>query len=168
MRRSWRDLWVRGSDVGLPVRSVRQPENEVEASDSTAWCPKTRSDANTALRGLPVVILQNSAQALSDLYASLAYLRSTADQGVLQPMMRALGIAVVETRREDPAQTLLSSGRTAPDGLAAVAVVRVLGHELPVPSQGGVGREALSDPAEDRSVEDLALDRQKPPLVVGR
>ena len=60
----------------------------------------------------------------------------------------------------------LRSDSWSPRGLAAIAEVPLLGHELPVPAQDGVGGEGGADFAENLSAEDLALDRQAPPLVV--
>ena len=53
-----------------------------------------------------------------------------------------------------------------PHGPSAVAEVPLLGHQLPVPAQDGVGGAGGADLAEDLPTEHIALDRQASPLVV--
>jgi len=52
------------------------------------------------------------------------------------------------------------------NGAPSLAVVPLLGYELPVPAEDGVGREGGTDFAEHLSPEHPALDRQAPPLVI--
>ena len=53
----------------------------------------------------------------------------------------------------------LGSDSWPPHGLSAVAEVPLLGHQVPVPAQDGVGGEGGADLAEDLPSKDLALGR---------
>ncbi len=65
---------------------------------------------------------------------------------------------------QDQLDDLRLYARTS-DRAPALAVVPLLGHELPVPAEDGVGREGGTDLAEHLPSEHPAFDRQAPPLV---